>query len=56
MTEPPDKAPPGGDGAQLTHFTADGAAAIAAYADDVRARRFPGPEHVFGDTALKAAK
>jgi len=26
------------------------AAAIAAYADEVRARRFPGPEHVFGDT------
>ena len=23
--------------------------AIAAYADDVRARRFPGPEHVFAD-------
>ncbi len=30
---------------------ADGEAAIAAYAEDVRARRFPGPEHVFGDTA-----
>ena len=28
--------------------------AIAAYADDVRARRFPGPEHVFGDTAPEA--
>lgn len=28
----------------------DGEAAIAAYAADVRARRFPGPEHVFGDT------
>ena len=26
-----------------------GAAAIAAYAEDVRARRFPGPEHVFAD-------
>ncbi|MCO8146146.1 3-methyl-2-oxobutanoate hydroxymethyltransferase [Rhodovulum tesquicola] len=25
------------------------AAAIAAYAEDVRARRFPAPEHVFGD-------
>ncbi|OQM75821.1 3-methyl-2-oxobutanoate hydroxymethyltransferase [Manganibacter manganicus] len=25
-------------------------AAIAAYAKDVRARQFPGPEHVFGDT------
>lgn len=32
---------------------ADGA--IAAYAEEVRARRFPGAEHVFGDTA-KAAK
>ena len=32
----------------------DGAAAIAAYADDVRARRFPGPEHVFGDAAPEA--
>ncbi|MEL7091980.1 MAG: 3-methyl-2-oxobutanoate hydroxymethyltransferase [Pseudomonadota bacterium] len=29
----------------------DGTAAIAAYADDVRARRFPGPEHVFADAA-----
>lgn len=28
---------------------ADGEAAIAAYAEDVRARRFPGPEHIFGD-------
>ena len=27
-----------------------GEAAIAAYADDVRNRRFPGPEHVFADT------
>lgn len=26
-------------------------AAIAAYAEDVRARRFPGPEHVFADSA-----
>ncbi len=32
----------------------DGAAAIAAYASDVRARRFPGPEHVFGSSAPKA--
>lgn len=31
----------------------DGEAAIAAYAEDVRARRFPGPEHVFADTAPK---
>ncbi|NUB46007.1 3-methyl-2-oxobutanoate hydroxymethyltransferase [Fertoebacter nigrum] len=30
--------------------------AIAAYAADVRARRFPGPEHVFPDTLPKAAK
>ena len=29
---------------------ADGKAAIEAYAADVRARRFPGPEHLFGDT------
>lgn len=28
-----------------------GEAAIAAYAEDVRARRFPGPEHVFADKA-----
>lgn len=27
----------------------DSEAAIAAFAADVRARRFPGPEHVFGD-------
>jgi 3-methyl-2-oxobutanoate hydroxymethyltransferase len=30
--------------------------AIAAYADDVRARRFPGPEHGFADEAPKGAK
>ena len=30
-------------------------AAAAAYADDVRARRFPGPEHVYG-AAAPAAK
>ncbi|MHA7875990.1 3-methyl-2-oxobutanoate hydroxymethyltransferase [Roseivivax sp.] len=29
----------------------DGEAAIAAYAAEVRARSFPGPEHVFGDDA-----
>ena len=29
--------------------------AIAAYAADVRARRFPGPEHGFADTVSKAA-
>ncbi|WP_299548408.1 3-methyl-2-oxobutanoate hydroxymethyltransferase [uncultured Tateyamaria sp.] len=33
----------------------DGETAIAAYAEDVRARRFPGPEHVFGD-AVPGAK
>ncbi len=30
--------------------------AIAAYADDVRSRRFPAPEHGFADEAPKAAK
>lgn len=37
---------------------AAGEAAIATYAADVRARRFPGPEHVFSDTApeVKAAQ
>jgi len=29
----------------------DGEAAIKAYADDVRARSFPGPEHIFADKA-----
>lgn len=33
---------------------ADGEMAIAAYAEDVRARRFPGPEHVFGDAVPDA--
>ncbi|ASP19234.1 3-methyl-2-oxobutanoate hydroxymethyltransferase [Antarctobacter heliothermus] len=33
---------------------ADGEAAIAAYAEDVHARRFPGPEHVFGDAVPDA--
>ena len=32
---------------------ADGEAAIADYAKDVRARSFPGPEHIFGDAAPK---
>lgn len=31
----------------------DGEAAIAAYAREVRERKFPGPEHVFGDAAPK---
>lgn len=30
--------------------------AIAAYAEEVRARRFPGPEHVFGDAPKAAPK
>ncbi|MFD1344628.1 3-methyl-2-oxobutanoate hydroxymethyltransferase [Litorisediminicola beolgyonensis] len=34
----------------------DGEAAIADYAREVRARSFPGPEHVFGDTAPGAAR
>ncbi|MEQ5869647.1 3-methyl-2-oxobutanoate hydroxymethyltransferase [Sagittula sp. NFXS13] len=32
----------------------DGEAAIAAYAADVRARQFPGPEHVFSDVERSA--
>ena len=32
----------------------DGEAAIAAYAEEVRSRRFPAPEHVFSDKAPKA--
>ncbi len=32
----------------------DGAAAITAYAEEVRSRRFPAPEHVFSDKASKA--
>jgi 3-methyl-2-oxobutanoate hydroxymethyltransferase len=32
----------------------DGAAAITAYAEEVRSRRFPAPEHVFSDKAPKA--
>lgn len=34
--------------AELGHVAAD---AVAAYAEDVRQRRFPGPEHVFSETA-----
>ena len=30
--------------------------AVAAYAADVRARRFPGPEHVFPDEAPGASR
>ena len=35
---------------------ADGKAAVEAYAQEVRARRFPAEEHVFSDTAPKAGK
>ena len=35
---------------RFAHLGADGEAAIAAYAAEVRARSFPGPEHVFADT------
>ena len=38
---------------RYAHLGDDGAAAIAAYAADVRARAFPGPEHVFADEAPK---
>lgn len=31
-------------------------AAIAAYAKDVRARQFPGPEHVFGEASVRRPK
>ncbi|TCS66609.1 ketopantoate hydroxymethyltransferase [Primorskyibacter sedentarius] len=42
---------------RYAHLGQDGEAAIAAYAEEVRARTFPGPEHVFADTApAKAAK
>jgi 3-methyl-2-oxobutanoate hydroxymethyltransferase len=40
---------------RYAHLARDGEAAIAAYADDVRARRFPAPEHVFADTAPEKA-
>jgi 3-methyl-2-oxobutanoate hydroxymethyltransferase len=35
---------------------AEAAQAITAYADEVRARSFPGPEHVFGDTQPKGPR
>ena len=38
---------------RYAHLGDDGKAAIQAYADEVHARSFPGPEHVFGDTAPK---
>ncbi|MGC3940218.1 3-methyl-2-oxobutanoate hydroxymethyltransferase [Roseobacter sp. EG26] len=38
---------------RYAHLGEAGEAAIAAYAREVRARRFPGPEHVFADEAPK---
>ncbi|WP_298921936.1 3-methyl-2-oxobutanoate hydroxymethyltransferase [uncultured Roseobacter sp.] len=38
---------------RYAHLGEEGEAAIAAYAREVRARRFPGPEHVFADEAPK---
>lgn len=35
---------------RFAHLGDDARAAIEAYASEVRARSFPGPEHVFGDT------
>ena len=36
---------------RYAELDAAGREAVAAYAADVRARRFPGPEHLFGLTA-----
>ena len=36
---------------RYAHLGDDARAAIAAYAEEVKARRFPAPEHVFGDAA-----
>ena len=41
---------------RYAHLGADGEAAIAAYAAEVRARAFPAEEHLFGDTAPGASK
>lgn len=41
---------------RYAHLGDDGAAAIAAYANDVRARVFPAPEHVFADKTPDPAK
>ncbi|WP_456385637.1 3-methyl-2-oxobutanoate hydroxymethyltransferase [Profundibacter sp.] len=41
---------------RYAHLGDDGAAAIAAYAHDVRARTFPAPEHVFADQIPAPAK
>ena len=38
---------------RYAHLAADAKVAVAAYADDVRARRFPAPEHTFGDDGPK---
>jgi 3-methyl-2-oxobutanoate hydroxymethyltransferase len=38
---------------RYAELAADADRAIAAYAQDVRARRFPGPEHTFAETAPK---
>ncbi len=38
---------------RFAHLGDDARAAIEAYAEEVRARSFPGPEHVFGDEAPK---
>ena len=38
---------------RYAHLGDDGKAAVKAYATEVQARSFPGPEHVFGDTAPK---
>jgi len=38
---------------RFAHLGDDGTAAIAAYADEVRARTFPGAEHVFSDEVPK---
>ncbi len=38
---------------RFAHLGQDAEAALKAYAEEVRARTFPGPEHVFGDEAPK---
>jgi len=39
---------------RYAHLGDDARAAVSAYADEVRARKFPAVEHVFGDTAPEA--
>jgi len=41
---------------RYAHLGDDGSAAIAAYANEVRARAFPAPEHVFSDHTPSPAK